>query len=73
MLVLTVNEAYNLSGVYDTDSDFEKDCKLSAWIGRRKYRCIEYNVVTHPEESDQARVDGIEVLIIKETKNVTKS
>lgn len=73
LLELNVQEAWDLAGVYDSDSDFEKDCKLFAWIGRRKHRCIDFDVVSYSAELEQAAADGIEVLIIKETKNVTES
>ena len=73
LLELTVCEVWNLAGVYDSDSDFEKDCKLFAWIGKRKHRCIEFNAVSYSAQLEKAAADGIEILIIKETKNVTES
>ena len=66
LLELSVEEAWNQAGAYDSDSDLEKDCKLSAWIGRRKHRCIEFDVASYSAELERAAADGIEVLIIKE-------
>jgi len=73
LIELSVDEAYDRAGVYDSDSDFEKDCKLFAWIGRRKHRCIEFNAVSYSAELEQAVADGIEILIIKEPTHVTES
>ena len=69
----SLKEAYNMSGVYDSDSAFEKDCKLMHWIGKRKHRCIQFNAVSYSAELEQAAADGIEVLIIKENTDVTES
>ena len=66
MIELDLVEAQNLAGVYDSDSDFERDCKLGAWIGKRKHRCLVFDVVTYSAELERAAADGIEVLIIKE-------
>ncbi len=73
LLELSLDEAYDRADVYDADSEFEKDCKLFAWIGKRKHRCIEFDVVSYSAELEKAVADGIEVLIIKEPKNVTES
>ena len=66
MIELDLAEAFNLAGVYDSDSDFERDCKLGSWIGRRKHRCLVFDIVTYSAELERAAADGIEVLIIKE-------
>ena len=66
MIEIDLTEAFNLAGVYESDSDFERDCKLSTWIGKRKHRCIKFDVVTYSAELERAAADGIEVLIIKE-------
>lgn len=73
LLELTVDEVYNRAGIYDSDSEFEKDCKFLDWIGTRKHRCIEFNVASYSAELEKAAADGIEILIIKEKHNVTKS
>ena len=73
LIELSVDEAYDRADVYDSDSDFEKDCKLFAWIGKRKHRCIEFNAVSYSAELEQAAADGIEILIIKEPTHVTES
>ena len=66
MLELTLIEAYNMSGVYNDDDDFVRDSKLFSWLGRRKHRCIVFDVHTYSAELEKAAADGIEVLIIKE-------
>ena len=66
MIEVTEAEALNHAGVYRSDGDFERDCKLMGWIGKRKHRCIEFDVVSYSAELEQARTDGIEVLITKD-------
>ena len=66
MIELRLEEALNHAGVYHSDSDFERDCKLFGWIGKRKHRCIDYDAATYTKEVQRAAADGIEVLIIKE-------
>ena len=66
MVEVTEAEAFNHAGAYRSDGDFERDCKLMSWIGKRKHRCIEFDVVTYSAELEQARADGIEVLITKD-------
>ena len=73
MIELTVTEAYNHAGVYNDDNDFVRDAKLFSWLGRRKHRCLVFDVQTYSAELERAAADGIEVLIIKENKDVTKS
>ena len=62
----TMTEVIYMAGVYDDDSDFVKDSKITAWIGKRKYRVISSGTATYQQELDQARADAIEILIIKE-------
>lgn len=66
MIEVTEAEALNHAGVYRSDGDFERDCKLMGWIGKRKHRCIEFDVVSYSADLEQARADGIEVLITKD-------
>jgi hypothetical protein len=66
MIEVTVQEAFNQAGAYAGDGDFERDCKLMSWIGKRKHRCIEFDVVTYSAQLEQAVADGIEVLITKD-------
>jgi hypothetical protein len=66
LLELSLDEAYNRADIFDSDSEFEKDCKLFAWLGKRKHRCITFNAVTYSAELEIAVADGVEVLIIKE-------
>jgi len=68
MIEVSVQEAFNHSGAYSSDSDFERDCKLMSWIGKRRHRCIEFDVVSYSAQLEKAVADGIEVLIIKEKK-----
>jgi len=65
MVEYTLNEAYNMAGVYNDDNDFIKDSKLFTWLGRRKHRCIKFDARTYSAELEQAAADGIEVIIIK--------
>ena len=66
MIEVTEAEALNQAGAYSSDGDFERDCKLMGWIGKRKHRCIEFDVVSYSAELEQARADSIEVLITKD-------
>jgi hypothetical protein len=66
MIEVTEREALNQAGAYSSDADLERDCKLMGWIGKRKHRCIEFDAVTYSADLEQARADGIEVLITKE-------
>jgi hypothetical protein len=66
MIEVTVSEALNQAGAYSSDGDLERDCKLMSWIGKRRHRCIEFNVATYSAELEHAVADGIEVLITKE-------
>jgi hypothetical protein len=66
MIEVTEAEALNHAGAYRSDGDFERDCKLMSWIGKRKHRCIEFDVVTYSAELERAVADGIEVLITKD-------
>lgn len=60
MLELTVKEAYDRAGVYDNDSEMERDLKLAAWVHRESWRCV-----SSQEELEQARKDGVEIIIKK--------
>lgn len=73
MIEYTLAEAYDRSGVYHDDSDFERDAKLLAWLGRSRYRCIEFDVHTYSAQLEKAAADAIEILIIKEKPDVTES
>lgn len=68
MLELTVDQAYYMAGIYDDDSDFEKDLKLSSWLDRQTYCCVRSQ-----QELIDARASGVDVIIIKENKDVSKS
>lgn len=68
MIEVSEREACNHAGAYDSDGDFERDCKLMSWIGKRPHRCIESDVVTYSAELARAAADGIEVLITKDKK-----
>jgi hypothetical protein len=66
MIEVTEREAFNQAGAYSSDADLERDCKLMSWIGKRKHRCIEFDVVTYSAQLERAVADGIEVLITKD-------
>jgi hypothetical protein len=66
MVEIDLQEALNLAGVYHSDTEFERDLKLNYWIGKRRHRCIEFDVVSYSADLEHAAADGIEVLIIKE-------
>jgi hypothetical protein len=68
MIEVTEAEALNHAGAYRGDGDFERDCKLMSWIGKRKHRCIKFDVVTYSADLERAVADGIEVLITKDKK-----
>jgi len=65
MDIFTLDQAFNFSGVYNSDSDFEKDCKLMSWIGRRRHRCILFDHDLYESQIASARADGIELVIVK--------
>lgn len=65
MQELTLKQAYDMSGIYNTDTDIEKDSKFSSWIGRRKYRVALQGDVAQARE--KAIADGVEIFIIKES------
>ena len=66
MIEISEREALAHAGVYHSDGDFERDCKLMSWIGKRKHRCIEFDDSSYSANLERAAADGIEVLIIKE-------
>ena len=67
MLIISVVELKNLAGVYQDDTDFEKDLKISAWLGYQKYRIIDHDPVNSTQQVADAARDGMQVLIIKES------
>ena len=58
MLRVTLEQAYRMAGVYDSDSDFERDLKFMHWIAGRKYA-----VTT---DADSSVDPDVEILIKKE-------
>lgn len=72
MLIISVATLHNLAGVYLSDSELEQDLKISAWLGRQKYRIIDHDPVNYTQQVDDAARDGMQVLIIKESTNVNK-
>lgn len=73
MIEVSLAEAQNLAGIYHDDDDFIRDIKLSAWLDRKKHRCIIFDAVSYSSQLERAAADGIEVLIIKENTDVTES
>ena len=65
MLEITLKQVFDLSGVYDDDSDLVKDMKLRAWLGNRTSRAVDQSGDLE-EAREQAINDAVEVLIIKE-------
>jgi len=63
---ISLIHALNLAGVYDSDSDLERDLKLGSWIGKRSHRCVLRSSAAYSADLERARTDGIEVIIIKE-------
>jgi len=64
MIERTLSQALNLAGIYDQDSDLERDLKFECWINQRKYKIIA--VDRYVQEREHCRENGVEVLIIKE-------
>ena len=50
-----------MAGIFDSDSELERDLKFSSWIDRRKYA-----IITVDQSQSGLERDGIEVLIIKD-------
>ena len=73
MLVVSLKDVHNRSGVYNDDDEFIRDMKISNWIGTQSCRCVEYDEHAYQSHIDQAQRDGIEILIFKGEVNVTKS
>lgn len=73
MLVMSLNDVWNRAGVYTDDDDLIRDMKILNWIGKQSYRCIDYDEKTYQNQIEQAREDGIEILIFKGEVNVSKS
>lgn len=67
MVEVTMTEALNFAAVDTSDSDWVRDCKLYDWIGRRQHRCITGNAMTYSADIEQARSNGIDLIITKET------
>lgn len=64
MIEYTWDRVTYLAGIYDQDSDLERDLKFECWINRRKYSII--TGVSTEKQRKQAQDHGIEILIIKE-------
>jgi len=69
MLEYTLSQAFNMAGVDATDSDWVRDAKFSTWIGKRKWVLIDHGQDSYRSKVEQAKVDGVDVLIIKGTSN----
>jgi len=57
-----------MAGIYDSDDELIQDMKLMNWIGTQKYKCIKQsgNIVQQQADFDKAKVEDIEILILKE-------
>lgn len=65
MLELSSRQICALAGTGDTDSEFERDLKIAAWLGNRTFRVISNSPLRDREVQDAIR-DGIDVLITEE-------
>jgi hypothetical protein len=63
------NEALSAAGTSERDSVFAQDQALEDWLMDKKYRVIEFDVVSYSSQIELAVADGIEVVIIKEKSN----
>ena len=58
MIQLTMSQALNMAGVYDSDSGIERDMKFGHWIAKRKYLIVSLEHTDVPND--------VEILIIKD-------
>lgn len=63
MQVLTTTQAYQMAGSYLGESDLERDMKFDQYFRNYRIRVLES---ASQQELDQAAVDNLDFLIIKE-------
>ena len=63
MQILNVRQAYELAGVYHTDSDLERDIKFEQFFRQHRYRVAD--TVT-PEILAKCQQENLDFLITKE-------
>jgi hypothetical protein len=63
MQILNVRQAYELAGVYNTDSDLERDIKFDQYFRHYRYRVAD--TVTH-EILAECRQENLDFLITKD-------
>lgn len=63
MQVLTTTQAYQMAGSYLGESDLERDIKFDQYFRNYRIRVLES---ASQQELDQAAVDNLDFLIIKE-------
>jgi len=59
MITLSLKQAYDRAGVYDTDSDMERDLKFAAWIQNQTY------LVVSQDQAADINNHEIDILIIR--------
>lgn len=64
--IFSFKEILALSGVYDSDSEFEQQIKIDQWIGSRKVVVVESFDLIQQQLDSTGTVD---IVIIKELKN----
>ena len=65
------NEALVASGRGQTDSVMLQDACLEDWLRGKTFQVIEFDVQTYRSEIEEAKRQGIEIVIIKEKSNDT--
>ena len=70
--IYSMAQAYHMAGIHHRDHDIEKDLRMETWLGTRRAATIEY---TTDMQSVQRHADlhGLDIIIIKEKTNVSKS
>jgi len=70
--IYTMTQAYHMAGICQRDHDLVKDLRMEDWLQGRQVAVIEY---TTDMESVQRHADlhGLDIVIIKEKPNVSKS
>lgn len=72
LMIYTLNQAYHMAGICQRDHDLVKDLLMEGWLQGKRAAVIEY---TTDMESVYRHADqhGLDIVIIKEKPNVSKS
>jgi hypothetical protein len=65
------SEALVASGSSPADPVMLQDTCLEDWLRGRKFQVIEFDVDTHRSQVEEAKRQGVEIVIIKEKSNDT--